>query len=79
MFLGQINTFFGDVLSVFEKIIIDQDRSSTMNKIRAIINRISDPPPAETKIEGTQRSASKKVEYLKNIKQTMLSKLSVPH
>ena len=77
MFLGQINTFYGDLLSVFEKIILDQDRKPTMSKIKSLINKQSTEPIPEV-IENKTITAptTEQVEYLKNLKKTMLTKFS---
>ena len=81
MFLGQINTFYWDLLSVFEKIILDQDRKPTMSKIKSLINKQSDPLPEVIEVKAvtaTNATPNKdQVEYLKNLKKTMLTKFSV--
>ncbi len=81
MFLGQFNTFYWDLLSVFEKIILDQDRKPTMSKIKSLINKQSDPLPEVIEVKAvtaTNATPNKdQVEYLKNLKKTMLTKFSV--
>ena len=77
MFLGQINTFYGDLLSVFEKIILDQDRKPTMSKIKSFINKQSaESIPEVVEVKAVTTPTTEQVEYLKNLKKTMLTKFS---
>lgn len=78
MFLGQINTFHWTILSVFEKIILDQDRKPTMSKIKALVNQ-SNPPEVSVVTEPVPPPTADQIEYLKNIKKNILTKFSTRH
>ncbi|HMY80879.1 MAG TPA: hypothetical protein PK048_03475 [Candidatus Absconditabacterales bacterium] len=74
MFLGQINTFYGDEISVFEKIIIDQDRKTTMSKIKALIRQQQEDTPIQEKPPALLSEEQKA--KIRTIKEGLVSQFS---